>query len=305
MTQFLSFATGFVSLHATAFAAAVLGGLAILAALFVAWPALRAPGGNLARAVLACALALFVSGIGGGVYLMVGTPDLARRSFAPLDANDVPGLIAALAKRLRDNPGDATGWTLLGRGYLTLNDPTQAAIAFRHASELASPAQAPELLSAYGEAVTLAAGSVTPEAEQAFRAVLARRPKDFAARFYLGQAYAERHDTATALSLWQSLLADSPAGAPWRSELIDRMASLTARQGTPPNIGEMVARLAARLKSDPEDLSGWQRLLRAYAVLGQTANARDTLAQAQSAMRGKPDALAALDAEAHTLKLER
>jgi cytochrome c-type biogenesis protein CcmH len=236
---------------------------------------------------------------------MLGHPELARRSFAPLQTNDVRGLVAALAWRMRDNPGDATGWTLLGRGYLTLDDPSQAAVAFQHGFELAPAGQKPELLSAYGEATTLAAGSVTPEAERAFRGVLAVRPKDFASRFYLGEAYAERHDTADALAMWQGLLADSPEGAPWRSEVIDRMAALRAETGAAPDIMGMVAALAARLKSDPDDLAGWQRLVRAYAVLGQTANARAALARGQAAMRGKPAAIAALDDEARTLKLDR
>jgi cytochrome c-type biogenesis protein CcmH len=297
--------TGFLSLHAGAAAAAVLAGLAILAALFAAWPAGRASGTGIARVVLAAALGLFVLGVGGGAYLMLGTPDLARRSFAPLETSDVPGLVAALSKQMRGRPGDIEGWTLLGRGYLTLNDPDQAAIAFRTASELASPAQKTELLSAYAEAATLAAGAVTPDAERAFRAVLAANPKDFAARFYLGDAYAQRHDTVAARSLWQGLLADSPASAPWRSELIDRMAALNAQAGASPDIGAMVDALAARLKSDPDDLSGWQRLLRAYTVLGQTENARTALVRAQTAMRGKPAAQAALEAEAHALNLER
>lgn len=294
----------FISQHAGVAAAIVLAGFAMLAALFAAWPARRATGSVVARATLASALALFVLGVGGGVYLMLGRPDMARRSFAAAETSDVPGLVAALARRMRNNPNDVTGWTLLGRGYLSLSDPSQAAIAFQHATELAAPAQKPELLSAYGEALTLANGDVTPEAEQAFRAALAARPKDFAARFYLGEAYAQRHDTAAALSLWQSLLADSAADAPWRPQLIDRMAALKAESGAVPDIGAMVDRLASRLRSNPDDLPGWQRLLRAYAVLGQTSNARAALKRAEEAMNGNASARAALDAEARSLNLK-
>ena len=118
---------------------------------------------------------------------------------------------------------------MLGRGYLSLNDPQQAAIAFRTASELAPPQAKPQLLSAYGEALTFAGGTVTPEAEAAFRAALAGQPKDFAARFYLGEAYAARRDATHALVLWQGLLKDSPPNAPWRGELVDRMAAALLR----------------------------------------------------------------------------
>ena len=38
-------------------------------------------------------------------------------------------------------------------------------------------------------------------------------------------------------------------------------------------IRSMVERLADRLKENPDDLAGWQRLANAYAVLGETEKA--------------------------------
>lgn len=296
----------FVSAHASAVAACVFAVLVVAAAAFAAWPALRGSrAAPLAHALLAGAIALFVIGIGGGTYLMLGRPDLAPRSFAAPEAGGVPGLIAALARRLRGRPGDVTGWTLLGRGYLSLNDPAQAAIAFRHASDLAPPAQKPELFSAYGEAVTLASGTVTPEAEAAFAAALVGNPKDNAARFYLGQVFADRRQPERALALWQSLLADAPPNAPWRAELTARMAALQSQGSPAPDIRAMVARLAARLRTSPDDPDGWGRLIRAYAVLGEKDEARSALASAENAMKGRPKALSDLDAEARELGIAK
>ena len=65
----------------------------------------------------------------------------------------------------------------------------------------------------------------------------------------------------------------------------------------------MVAGLAARLKDNPNDAPGWQRLIRAYSVLGERAQAQDALATARKTFTGKPDVTAALDAEAKELKL--
>lgn len=302
MSSFLSAISGFVSAHASLVVACVFAVLALAAAGFSVWPVWKGRGGApLAHALLAAAIALFVIGIGGGAYLLLGQPQLAQRSFAAPNAEDVPGLVAALAHRLRNRPNDLTGWTLLGRGYLSLNDAGQAAIAFRRAAVLAPPTQRPELLSAYGEALTLAAGSVTPEAESAFAAALAGNPKDEAARFYLGQAYADRHQPERALALWKSLLADAPPSAPWRAELIGRMAMLQSQTGTAPDIGAMVAGLAARLKTNPGDLDGWERLIRAYAVLGEKDRARQALADARAAMSGQPNAQAAVEAEAQSM----
>ena len=62
-----------------------------------------------------------------------------------------------------------------------------------------------------------------------FSAALAGDPKDVKARFYLGQAYAQRRDIVHALALWQSLLADTPPNAPWRGVLLDSIATLYRR----------------------------------------------------------------------------
>jgi len=44
----------------------------------------------------------------------------------------------------------------------------------------------------------------------------------------------------------------------------------------------MVQRLADRLQENPDDLSGWQRLARAYEVLGETEKAKDAHARVEA-----------------------
>jgi cytochrome c-type biogenesis protein CcmH len=53
----------------------------------------------------------------------------------------------------------------------------------------------------------------------------------------------------------------------------------------------MVARLAERLKQDGSDVEGWERLLRAYAVLGDESKARAAAADARRALAGDPGKL--------------
>jgi cytochrome c-type biogenesis protein CcmH len=284
--------------------------LFVFAASFAAWPALRLKDKpRPARIAMASALALVVLGIGGGLYLVLGRPDLALRDpQQAIEGHDMRALVALLARKVRDRPNDPRGFVFLGRGYLTLNDPGMAAKAFARALTLEQREKKaqPGLYSAYGEALTrAAAGAVTPDAENAFRSALALDPKDAAARYYLGLAYAARGQTAQALALWQSLLADLPSSA-MRSDLVDRVAALKARAGGgTPDISAMVAGLAARLKSQPNDPQGWRRLIRAYSVLGQTEKATAALAEARKAMAKNPAALAAIDAESKTLKLEK
>jgi len=273
---------------------------------FVVWPLwLRSqPRGRLL--LVAATIVLFL-GIGGGTYLILGRPALAVRSLEGANTRDLNGLIALLVKRVHAAPDDLRGWVFLGKAYLSAGDGEDSAKAFARAVALAEKAKRPDpnLYSAYGEALAHTTGTVPPEAQAAFVKTLALNPKDQAARYYLGMAFVAHGENAKAIAMWRSLVADAPPNAPWRQDLVDRIAALTASSGAaPPDIGAMVAGLDARLKQNPDDLAGWQRLVRAYHVLGDDAKARAALADARAAVAKNADALAALSAEAKELKLE-
>jgi cytochrome c-type biogenesis protein CcmH len=55
----------------------------------------------------------------------------------------------------------------------------------------------------------------------------------------------------------------------------------------------MVERLAERLKQQPDDLAGWQRLARAYGVLGERDKATEALARAAALAPKDADVLVA------------
>jgi len=259
------------------------------------------------RGVLAGAIALFLLGVGGGTYWMLGQPYLAWRSAQGVETRDVNGLIALLVKRVHAVPNDLQAWVYLGRGYMGAGDAGDAAKAYARAVTLANNSGHPDAVldALYGEAlVAQANGAVGDEAEAAFRAALKLNPKEPAARFFLGQALATHGDKAGALELWNGLLAEAPANSPLHQTLVDRIALLTAQGGgAAPDPKAMVAGLAARLKDNPSDAAGWQRLIRAYSVLNQRAEAQEALATARKTFAGKADVLAALDAEAKDLKL--
>ena len=56
----------------------------------------------------------------------------------------------------------------------------------------------------------------------------------------------------------------------------------------------MVDGLAARLAANPDDPDGWVRLVRAYAVLGETEKRDAALAKARVLYKDKPQVLSAL-----------
>jgi cytochrome c-type biogenesis protein CcmH len=239
---------------------------------------------------------------------MLGQPYLAWRATEGVNTRDINGLVALLIKRVRAAPNDQQAWTYLGRGYMAAGDPGEAAKAFAQAAAIADRTGHPDaaLDSLYGEALVADAnGAVTDQAEAAFRAALKLDPKDQASRFFLGQALAAKGDKAGALALWNGLLAETPASSPLHQTLVDRIAMLTAAAGSgAPDPRAMVAGLAARLKDNPDDAAGWQRLIRAYTVLGERAQAQDALATARKTFAKDKNVIAALDAEAKELKLD-
>jgi cytochrome c-type biogenesis protein CcmH len=280
--------------------------LAAVAIGFAGWSILRDGSGRLAgRIVLVSAVSAFVLGIGGGLYLYLGRPALALRTLTGPRAEDFNSLVTTLAWHVRERPGDLRAWALLWPSYLRLNDPRDAAAAFRREVEIAPANLRPGLYSNYGEALSAAAGGITEDSEAAFKAALALDPKDLKARYYMGFDYAARGDNARAIAIWESLLTDLPPTTRIHGVLVDRIAALKSAGGTAPNIAAMVENLAGRLKANPDDPEGWQRLVRAYAVLGDQNKARDALTDARIALRADPEATAALAAEAKELKLEK
>jgi cytochrome c-type biogenesis protein CcmH len=258
------------------------------------------------RYLLIGAIALALLGVGGGTYWMLGQPYLAWRSAQGVQTRDVGGLIALLIRRVRQAPDDIQAWIYLGRGYMGAGDAGDAAKAYARAVAIANRTGHPDagLDSIYGEALVSAqGGQVSDDAAQAFRAALKLDPKEPASRFFLGDALAAHGDKTGALALWNGLLAEAPANSPLHQALVDRIAMLTAQSGAAPDPKAMVAMLAARLKENPNDAAGWQRLIRAYVVLGDRAQAQDALSTARKTFASQHDVGGALDEEAKQLKL--
>jgi len=277
----------------------IFASVALVAAAFVVVPAMRIAGAGFSnRAGYAAVAGLATVAIGLGVYGYLGQPKLALNSLTGPSKTDYSSLIAMLARRMPDRPGDVEGWALLGRGYMTLGNADQAQKALAHAVEAEKAERGgadPELLSSYGEAMTEASGQVTKDAEDVFKQVLAQDPKDLVARYYTGLALATRGNKDQALQLWEGVLADAPANTPWRGALIDQVAALKASAGGgAPNPQAMVEQLADRLQSSPNDLDGWLRLIRAYSVLGNKDKAAQALTTARGVFANQPNAQAAL-----------
>jgi cytochrome c-type biogenesis protein CcmH len=236
----------------------------------------------------------------------VGTPDqpyaqrLAVWQRTDLRALSAPEIAAVLRKATSERPTEAEGFRLLGLAESASQNPIAAVRALKRATALA-PDRA-ELWQLLGEAeVAAAGGKVDAEAQATFRRLLALQPGEPSARFFLARAKADSGDRAGAEADLTGLMADLPAGDERRGAVQAELGRLENR----PNLGAdpqqmamirgMVAGLAARLDASPDDPDGWVRLVRAYAVLGDTAKRDAAYASARARYAAKPAVLEQLD----------
>jgi cytochrome c-type biogenesis protein CcmH len=252
----------------------------------------------LAAAIVAPALAL-------GLYIGLGSPGLPDQPFAQrLEtwrnsdlASLKPAEIAAVLNRVsRDRRDDPELFRYLAMAESSADNPAGAVRALRRAVALAP--QRPDLWVLLGEAYASQAGEVDAAAAEAFREALRRDPKLIEPRFYLARQQILSGDRAAGLAVWRGLLAETPADDP-RAEVLRRaIAEAEALPAQPSIQGDqmamiqgMVDGLAARLKTNPDDAEGWVRLVRAYAVLGDTAKRDAALTDARARYAGKPEIL--------------
>lgn len=266
------------------------------------------------------------------------TGDAAERTavtgLSPEQQAEVEGLIARLAERTRAAPDDLEAWLRLGRAYGLTGRPARSAEAFREALRLSD--NRPDVAAEYGESlVMLHQGEVVEAARELFAGALAAEPREPRARYYLGLAAAQDGDWRAALERWTALAEDAAPDAPWLPSLRQRIADAALALGRDPaslpiiarldakldraaadaaqaadesqigpaQIQAMVARLAARLEAEPDDLQGWVMLLRSYRVLGEEERLAETLARVRAVFAERPEALAEIDSLVEQLGL--
>jgi cytochrome c-type biogenesis protein CcmH len=173
----------------------------------------RMPIGKIAL-LLAALVAAFVVGV---AVMRPSAPDSANEAVK----NDTgPASLEDLERRTQAQPRDVAGWRMLGAAYFDEGRYDDAARAYDKASVLAP--RTPAIWSALGEARVMAskADPMPAQAADAFQRALALDAKDPRARYFMAVKRDLTGDHAGAVEDWLALLADSPADAPWRADLI-------------------------------------------------------------------------------------
>lgn len=206
-------------------------------------PAPRPPRPSKALLGTLTAFVLILAGIG---YAWYGTPE-ALRGDVPQAAQDGPpghdaqmGQIAAmvgkLEERLKGQPDDAEGWSMLGRTYSVLGRYPEAVAAFKRVVALRSgdaPALA-QALADQADATAMAAGRrLAGEPEQLIERALQADPKNLKALALAGTIAFDKQDFARAARLWEDAVAAAEPGSELARNLEGGIAEARSRVGQP------------------------------------------------------------------------
>ena len=114
-----------------------------------------------------------------------------------------------LAERLKQNPNDAQGWLMLARSYIMLERYAEAAKAYERATALNA-----NLWADYAEALALTNGqNLAGKPSEAINRALQIDPANQKALDLAGSAAFQSGDYQKAISYWQQLLKQLPAGS--------------------------------------------------------------------------------------------
>ncbi len=255
--------------------------------------------------VIVMALAGLVPLASLGIYLALGAPGVPAKPFARtavLANATASDLIAQVEARLEANPKDGRGWDVVAPVYLKLERFADAAQAYQQSLILLG--ETPGRLAGFAEATVMANdGIVTEAARTAYEKLVVLVPERTEPRFWLALAKEQDGNRAAAAADYRALLAVTPANAPSRGLIEQRLAALTPGTSVPLRgpttaeidaatslsgtdqramITQMVENLAARLRSNRNDLNGWQRLITAYVVLKDANKATAALVEART-----------------------
>lgn len=115
-------------------------------------------------------------------------------------------------------------------------------------------------------------------------------------------AAAPSRKTALILGVLLPVLALGAYGLLGNPRALDPAQTAPQAKVTPDQINAMVAKLAARMQENPDDMQGWLMLARSYKSLGRYEDAVNAYGKAEKALQDDPDLLASY---AETLAMAR
>lgn len=238
-------------------------------------------------------------------------------------------LIQKVEAHLQKNPDDARGWEVIVPVYMRIGRFAEAAEAYRRL--LALRGENAERQTDLAEAlISQENGRINAEARSALERALVLDPGYDKAQFYAAFMQEQTGNVQGALEMLKTLRARiqsqphqslideqiariegrpppaTPAAPPPLKGIVPRAAKPEAalERGQPPaeapvspaQIRAMVEGLQARLDAQGGSFAEWERLIRAWGVLGEKTQAQAALAKARGIFAQQQEALQRLDA---------
>jgi cytochrome c-type biogenesis protein CcmH len=249
-------------------------------------------------AVLAVGIAVPVCAL--AMYFMVGTPGALNPQQNPgrFSEAQVEEMVERLAAKMREDPGNADGWKMLGRSYAVLGRFVDAVDAYAKAALLA-PKDA-QLLADFADALAMARGqSLQGEPEKLILRALEIDPNNLKALALAGTAAFHRGDFERAADYWERMLPHVAPDSEDARQIKDNVAEARSRAGEP----------VARAEAPPAQAGAAQHpgvrgTVRLSRKLRDKLAPGDTLFVYARAAEGPPMPLAILRRKAGELPLE-
>jgi len=179
-------------------------------------------------AALALGLAIPICAL--AVYLSVGNPSAVLPQAAGganphgMTKAQFETSVARLAARMKDNPEDGEGWTMLARSYAVLGRFGEASEAYAKAA--ARVPRDAQLLADYADALAMAQGrTLQGEPEKIILRALAIDPDNVKALLLAGTAAFNRSDHPAAIRHWERALKVLPE----ESDMVQRVQASIAQ----------------------------------------------------------------------------
>jgi cytochrome c-type biogenesis protein CcmH len=163
-----------------------------------------------------------------GNYQSLSQVEQTQTNQAAPELEQINKMVEGLAERLKTQPDDALGWTMLGRSYKYLQQFPKAVDAFAHAYQLIG--DQPEIMLLYADAMAYVNNQqlAGKPAELVFKA-LAIEPENETGLWLGGMAKAQAGEFVAAMALWKKLEALLPAGSEAQQEVQGLMAKVATQ----------------------------------------------------------------------------
>jgi len=285
-----------------------------------------APKSMSATEVAVVVAIVVVTLLGGGFENRATQEDVWNRLPAEV-LNEAEGQYTDLVKKLRETvekrPDDIEGHRILVGVETGLENYRAALRAQQRILDILGGQAGAEDFFEYAQLMIFASGMyVSPEAEAALRAALARDPANEGALYYMGLMMLQNDRADVAFSAWRRLLNEGDPEAPWQQFIRQDIEEVAAMAGAvnfelpAPRLKEpsaadieaasdmsagdredfirsMVAQLSDRLATEGGSAAEWARLISSYGILGEVENAKIIWTEAEAVFGGTAPPFAA------------